>query len=304
MRARGESQAALSEFESAIRLKPDFEKARYNRAVILREEGKREAALAEARSVEQFSKFRKDLAEAKSLTVSASERLKQNDFDGALSDTRAALGLWNENPVAYYLAGLAWSGKGDAVRARMNLEEAVELKDDYAEAHNSLGRVLWEQQNRRRAIEEFDKAIAVVPDFPEAHFNRGLAAAELGEFLRAQSEFREALDLRPDYLEARLSLALTYQQKKDYEAAIQILREALRQQPDAAEVRNNLGLVWLEKGDKQAASEELHQAIRLKPEFAQAHYNLGIVLRQQGDARAAAAEFHRAQNLNPALTPP
>src|SRR5205823_10052845 len=112
--------------------------------------------------------FRKNVAQSKSLTVSAAEHLKGRDPDAAIQDVTAALGFWKENPVAYYLMGLAWQQKGDATRARANLERAIEIQPDYAEAHNVLGQSLWLTGDRRGSIAEFEKAIAVGPDLADA----------------------------------------------------------------------------------------------------------------------------------------
>jgi Flp pilus assembly protein TadD len=130
LRARGDSKGALSEFEAALSLKPDYEQARYNRAILLREAGQREAAGKDLRNLAALGQFRKDLAQSKSLSVSASERLQQHDPEGALREARAALELWNENPVAFSLMGLAWIAKGDTDQGRSNLARAIELQPD------------------------------------------------------------------------------------------------------------------------------------------------------------------------------
>jgi tetratricopeptide (TPR) repeat protein len=133
-----------------------------------------------SQEIAALSQFRKNLAQAKSLTASAATQLEKHEPDAALQDLEAALKLCKENPVAYYLRGLAYLQKDSFEQGRANLQKALEIKPDYPEAHNSLGRVLWQLGDRQGAVAEFDKATALAPDFAEAHFNRGLAALLVG----------------------------------------------------------------------------------------------------------------------------
>ncbi len=159
--------------------------------------------------------FREKLAQAKSLTLSASSHLENHEPDAALADLASAIGFWKSNPAVYYLQGLAFEQKGDLPQARSSLEKAVELKPDYPEALISLGRILWELGDTRGALKEFDDAVAVAPDFAEAHYNRGLAEARLGQIKPAIREYREALALKADYFDARLNFGLALIQAQD-----------------------------------------------------------------------------------------
>ena len=153
LREKGEPGEALAEFQRAVELKLDYEQARYNRAVILRETGKGQAAALDMREMAALSQFRKDLAQAKSLTVSASERLKLHDPEGALGEAQRSLGLWKDNPAAFFMMGLARQEKGEFSKTRENFEKAIELKEDYVEARNSLGLLLWRQGDRNGAVD-------------------------------------------------------------------------------------------------------------------------------------------------------
>lgn len=128
---------ALAEFDSALKLKPDYEQARYNRARVLKEMGRDREASAEMHELAGLHQFRTDLSRVPKILSSAAEHLKQGEPELALKDTDDALKLWKDNPVAYYLAGLAWKQQGKVNEAKENLEHAIQLKPDYAEAYRA-----------------------------------------------------------------------------------------------------------------------------------------------------------------------
>ncbi len=113
LRSRGSRDQAFQELEIAIQLKPDFEQALYNRAVMLREKGQQEQAKKEMEPIAGLIQFREKLAQAKSLTLRASTHVENHEPDAALSDLASAMGFWKGNPAAYYLQGLAFEQKGD-----------------------------------------------------------------------------------------------------------------------------------------------------------------------------------------------
>ena len=80
---------------------------------------------------------------------------------------------------------------------------ALELKPDYAEAHNNLGIALKEQGNLDEAIACYRRALELKPDYAEAHSNllftlqyrTGVTPAALAE-AHAEYDRRHAGPLR------------------------------------------------------------------------------------------------------------
>ena len=118
---------------------------------------------------------------------------------------------------------------------------ALELKPDYAEAHNNLGIALKEQGSWRKrppatagpgaqaglcrgpqqpgqrlegpgkldeAVACYRRALELKPDYAEAHNNLGNALNDQGKLDEAVACYRRALELKPDYAEAHNNLAL------------------------------------------------------------------------------------------------
>ena len=62
-----------------------------------------------------------------------------------------------------------------------NTGKALEIKPDYAEAHNNLGNALFNKGDKEAAIAQFRKALEIMPDDAKAHYNLGIALFGKGE---------------------------------------------------------------------------------------------------------------------------
>jgi tetratricopeptide (TPR) repeat protein len=189
-------------------------------------------------------------------------------------------------------------------QAKAELELALRLKPDYAEAHVNLGDVLEKTPGRLNdAIAQYEEALRLKPDVAEAHNNLANALAATPERLpEAVAQYEEALRLRPDFAEAHNNLAnaLAAAPGRLPEAVAQY-EEALRLNPEYAEAHDNLGAV-LERmpGRMEDAIVQFEDAVRLKPEDAKAHNNLGYTLEKvPGRMNDAIAQYEEALRLNP-----
>jgi tetratricopeptide (TPR) repeat protein len=189
-------------------------------------------------------------------------------------------------------------------QARAELELALRLKPDYAEAHVNLGDALERTPGRLNdAIAQYEEALRLRPDVAEARNNLANAlAATPGRLPEAVTQYEEALRLRPDFAEAHNNLAnaLAAMPGRQSEAVAQY-EEALRLNPEYAEAHDNLGAV-LERmpGRMEDAIVQFEDAVRLKPEDAKAHNNLGYTLEKvPGRMEDAIAQYEEALRMNP-----
>jgi Flp pilus assembly protein TadD len=76
--------------------------------------------------------------------------------------------------------------------------KALELKPDYAEAHNNLGNALVSRGQTDEAMAHYRKALELKPDCAEAHNNLDLARSQWEGILKVLAARRELLRSRPD----------------------------------------------------------------------------------------------------------
>ena len=84
-----------------------------------------------------------------------------------------------------YNLGNGLAGRGRVDEAIASYRMAVEIKPNFAEAHNNLGAALVRQRRFDEAIGHFQKTLAIIPDYAGAHGNLALALAGQGRLDRA-----------------------------------------------------------------------------------------------------------------------
>jgi tetratricopeptide (TPR) repeat protein len=144
----------------------------------------------------------------------------------------------------------------------------LQLKPDYAEAHNNLGTALARAGSVDEAVEHFEEALRIRPQYPEADNNLGAALVRLGKVQAAVRHYERVVQMRPD----------------------------------SAEAHNSLGNALAQVGKVREAMDQYERALRLKPEYVEAGNNLAWLLAtlapaEGGDPRRAVALAQRSCEL-------
>ncbi len=233
---------------------------------------------------------------------------------------RASLGY-------YHLRHKEWN---EAIAA---YEQAISLRENFADAHSDLSSLLLEVGRLDEALAHARFAASLKPDDAAIRFNYGVALAKGGDAPAAAREWQEALRLRPGlgvaldklggvalaggqaaaaagYFARAVSAdatdieawsgwgqALTMQNHlPEAEARFQA---ALKLQPDLAELHYNLGNVWLGMNRPADARAAYQEALRLRPEFAAASHNLALALVRLGRPAEAIPHYQQVLRLLP-----
>ena len=168
---------------------------------------------------------------------------------------------------------------------------ALELKPDYAEAHNNLGIALKDQGKLDEAVACYRRALELKPDYAEAHNNLGNALKDQGKLDEAVACYRRALELKPDFAEAHNNLGNALKDQGKLDEAVACYRRALELKPDYAEAHNNLGIALNDQGKLDEAVACYRRALELKPDLAEAHLNQSFLSLLTGDFQRGWAEY-------------
>ncbi|KAL7222216.1 hypothetical protein ACSBR1_024016 [Camellia fascicularis] len=98
---------------------------------------------------------------------------------------------------ALKLLGSALFGVGEYKAAVKALEEAIYLKDDYADAHCDLAFALHAMGDDDNAVKEFQKAIDLKPSHLDALYNLGGLYMDMGRHHRASEMYTRVLGVWP-----------------------------------------------------------------------------------------------------------
>lgn len=95
---------------------------------------------------------------------------------------------------AHYNRGIDLTAEGDFAGARAEFEKALEIKEEFAEAHNNLGYVLRRQgpDNFDAALNHYNRALELNSKLAEAYMYRGVLHTLAGDEAAAKKD-HEAL---------------------------------------------------------------------------------------------------------------
>jgi arylsulfatase A-like enzyme/Tfp pilus assembly protein PilF len=190
-RMRGRLDLAILGAKQAVDLQPLDSEAISLYGTYLTEAGRSREAVAFLGPYVRNTKADIDV-----LTALGMAQAGQGQRDEALATFARARELDPSNAMVLVNAGTVYLMAGDRVRARQAFEAALDIDEEVARAHNSLGVIAAQEGHVDEAVERWKRAVALDPQEYQTLFN-------LGSTLR---KLRREAEARP-YLEAYLKAA-------------------------------------------------------------------------------------------------
>ncbi|MBC6452391.1 MAG: serine protease [Hormoscilla sp. SP5CHS1] len=190
---------ALSAFDRAIDLKPDFYLAWFAKGFALGFDRQYAAAL---RACNRAIDLKLDYYDAWYCKAGALLELRQ--FDAALVALNRALRLQPDNSANWALQGELRFGLGQYRGALDSFDKAIEIRRSQglpskALLWNNRGFVLFKLQRYSEALASYDGTVELDPKYVSAWNNRGLTLHALGRYPEALTSFERAIKLDPNY---------------------------------------------------------------------------------------------------------
>ncbi|MGD1001534.1 MAG: tetratricopeptide repeat protein [Candidatus Brocadiia bacterium] len=178
-------------------------------------------------------------------------------------------------------------------------DQAIALKPDYVAAWYNRGNSYFSAGRSAEALRDLDQAIALNPDFAEAYVNRANIHAAAGRYDEALRDYDRAIALKPAYAAAWFHRGNVYAKAGRPEEALRDLDQAIELRPGYAEEWFIRGNVYAKAGHPEDALRDLDQAIALKPDYAEAYVNRGIIHASAGRQDQALRDYDQAIACNP-----
>jgi predicted O-linked N-acetylglucosamine transferase (SPINDLY family) len=201
--------------------------------------------------------------------------------------------------AAQHLLGVIHAQQGKNEDALAEIDAALVLKPDDADAHLNRANVLKVMGRAEAALAGYARALELTPDWPQAENNRGTVLRDLGRYQDALAAYDRALAAAPDYAEALNNRGIVLQDLKRPAEALAAYDQALRRAPNFAAAFNNRGSVLLEMRRFGDALSCFDRALSLRPGDVEVINNRGNAL--QGLARydEALTAYDQALALKP-----
>lgn len=188
------------------------------------------------------------------------------DYDNALKYIDRVFIIDELEARGFFLRGIVKLESGDTVKGIRNFQKAIDVDQDFFDAHLQLGMLYLEKKNK------------IALDY-----------------------FNNALNIDPSNLEVNYYIGMYYQSVGDYEKAIQKYNLILNQEPKYFFATYNIGyinLVYLK--DFDVAIDYFNQTIELEPAYTDAWYNRGFSFELKDDLVSARKDYSKTLEIDPA----
>jgi protein O-GlcNAc transferase len=267
-----EVKAARQEFERALELDPGLAEAHVNLSLLLAQAGELAAA-------------------------------------GAHLD-RAIEVQGNDPKAAYthYLRAKIWGAQDQIDKAMVELQKAVHLRPDYAEAWSDLGGMRRLALDNAGAIEALQRAVVLKPDDALAQYRLGQLCLQDGHAFKAVEHLKQALFYAPNDRATLYNLMLALRKAGRWEEAKPIekrMAELQHQSDRASEVGlaasdlNSEGIQLEKSGDIRAALAKYRAALDLDPTGFGFRLNYALALCRLGRWQDGIVELREVLRLDP-----
>jgi putative PEP-CTERM system TPR-repeat lipoprotein len=318
-RGQGDNAAARVDLDTAIKLAPDSDAARIERAILFIATGDAQSAGPDLAPV-----LKRHPKDPRANYLQAMIHTSHQDYRAARIDLQRIAGNFEGYPPAYYLMATVDFAEGQFGQAEGDINRFLHHQPNDEAGTALLVTLLVRRNNLARSIEVLTAALAVHPQSVKLlglltdvylKSNRPKEAAEVLDRIAANApsdanvlarvaaeRFRiggpdaavgvlgSVVAIAPDSSRAALLLVLTELQANRVDGAIAAATAMKARMPNDPLADNLLGTLKLRQGDLAAARVHFEAALTTKPDFTPAQLNLGQVLlldRRYGEARDA-----------------
>ncbi|MBF0505078.1 MAG: tetratricopeptide repeat protein [Candidatus Omnitrophica bacterium] len=203
----GDYDKAIAALDQAIKIKPDYAQAYFERGSAYYNKNPKELANKAIQDFDMAIKLNPDYAAAYSSRGNVKTALGQ--FDANIEDQNKALSLDPHNPSIYFNRAAAYSEKKMYSQAIADYNSSLKIKPDDADVFNGRGKVYLMKGDYDAAIKDLTRSIELDPQQAHlySHFIRSKAYKKKGQIKEALADMKKAVELYPQHPELKEILA-------------------------------------------------------------------------------------------------
>lgn len=160
---------------------------------------------------------------------------REKSFDKAISLAKQAVALNDEQPIAYFVTGLAYREKKEYIKAMVDTEKAIEIDPNYANGYMLLSSLLYFSGRPEEGLYRIKEAMRLHPHHPYNY---------------------------------SLHLGQVYFVLKRYIDSIQTLKDAVASYPSSERLHVWLAAAYAYAGKLDDANWEVDQVLTINPDFS------------------------------------
>jgi arylsulfatase A-like enzyme/lipopolysaccharide biosynthesis regulator YciM len=220
-------EQALKYYYEVLNRKPDYNAAMVNIISSLRNLGRFEKGIEEAkRFLKTFPNDHTILNELGELY------LFKKDFDKAFEVFMTSIRVEKVNPKAYNTIGGIYLDRKDYPKAREFLDKAFKINPDLRRLNFHLAQVAEAEENFEKAVEHYKKELDDYPGDFKSAYNLGEILRQRGQYQEAVKYYRQSIEGNPRFDIPYFMLANYYlKHRENLEEAIEFCKKGIAIEP-------------------------------------------------------------------------
>lgn len=242
--------------------------------------------------------------------VTAIEKFKNRDFDGAVASLKEAVKKHPDLPPAQIIMFQFFVQANQAYLARMALEKAVVDEPNDPESYVILGNVALQERRITDAALLYGKASDLLKTFtaseqrkkilePQTVSGLGAVAEAREQWKIAEGFLKKLLELNPKDSGAMQRMARALFQEGDAAGALKMLKDAKAIDPSVLTPEAILGRYYEQFGDHKNAVVWMNNALKVAPKDLRTHLFVAQWALETGQIDVAKREGDKAMELDP-----
>lgn len=221
------------------------------------------------------------------------------DMNGAIADFSQVLKIDSQSAIAYNNRAIIYTQIGQLSLAIADFTKAIALEPDFVSVYNNLGNAYCQMNDHSAAIVQYCQAIAIDPDFAVAYSNRANISRIQGDISTAIQDYDRAISLDPHLVIAYYNRGICYRQIGNHQAAIDNYTQTIALDRQYFHAYYHRGNARKYLGDKYGAIADYTHTICCEPNHLHAHFNRAITRSEIGEVQGAIEDLERTIELSP-----
>lgn len=177
----------------------------------------------------------------------------------------------------------------------------ISCRENTASHYFKNGNAKYQLKNYKSAVQDLDQAIELENDYIDAYFVRALCYGNLKKYNKALNDFNKVIELNPDYANAYINRGFYVLEKTgDFEGAINDYNKFLELNVDGdynAFAYSNRGYAKYRLNDYEGAMDDIQESILLNPDNSFVYKNRALIYISLDSLNLACLDLEQANKL-------
>jgi adenylate cyclase len=186
---------------------------------------------------------------------------REQSLDSAMYFANKAIALDADQPIAYFVRGLAYRERKEYIKAMVDAEKAIELNPSYANGHLLLSSLLYYGGRPEEGLAMIERSMRLNPHHPYNYsFHLGQAYFVLKRYHEAIAALRDAAASYPSSERLHVWLAASYAYTGNMDEANWEADQIMAINPDFSLERVEAVYPFIDEADRDHVIEGLRMA--------------------------------------------